>query len=75
MLGLTPMIGVNDTAPETFTLEDAAEVVAWADANDLRLLSMWSLNRDHPGTGLSTTHSGLAQPDYAFTRTFAPFAR
>lgn len=75
MLGLTPMIGVNDTAPETFTLEDAAEVLAWAQANDLRLLSMWSLDRDRPGTGLSPTHSGLAQDPYAFTRVFAPFAR
>ena len=74
MVGVTPMIGLNDTAPETFTLADAAAVVAWADANDIRLLSMWSLNRDHPGTGLSTTHSGIPQEDYAFTRSFASFA-
>ena len=75
LVGLTPMIGINDTAPETFTLEDAAEVLAWADANEIRMLSMWSFQRDHPGTGLSSTASGLAQDDFAFTRLFAPFAR
>lgn len=75
LVGITPMIGLNDTAPETFTLEDAIQVEAWADANDIRLLSMWSLNRDHPGTGLSPTHSGVSETDYAFTRVFAPFAR
>jgi chitinase len=75
MVGLTPMIGRNDTIPETFTLEDAAEVAAWADANDIRLLSLWSLNRDHAGTGVSPTSSGIAQDDFAFTKVFAPFAR
>jgi chitinase len=75
LVGLTPMIGLNDTAPETFTLEDAAEVLAWADANEIRMLSMWSFQRDHPGTGLSSTASGLVQDDFAFTRLLAPFAR
>lgn len=74
-IGLTPMIGRNDTFPETFTLGDAAEVVAWADANDLRLLSMWSLNRDHPGDSLSPTTSGLPEADYAFTATFSTFVK
>lgn len=75
MIGLTPMIGRNDTYPETFTLEDAAEVKAWAEANDLLLLSMWSLNRDHPGDTVSPTNSGLPQADYAFTAIFSAFAR
>ncbi len=74
MVGLTPMIGLNDTAPETFTLADAATVKAWAEANDIRLLSMWSLNRDHPGSGLSPTHSGISQDDLAFCEAFKPFA-
>lgn len=75
LVGLTPMIGVNDTSPETFTAQDAGEVVAWAQANDIRMLSMWSLNRDHAGSGLATTHSGLAQSDFDFTHAFQAFGR
>ena len=39
------------------------------------MLSMWSFQRDHLGTGLSSTASGLVQDDFAFTRLLAPFAR
>jgi len=48
MIGATPMIGLNDVVTETFDLQDAQETVDFALAQGMGLLSMWSLNRDHP---------------------------
>ncbi len=45
-LGITPMIGQNDTPNEQFTIADATTVNAFALANGVGMLSMWSLNRD-----------------------------
>ena len=45
-VGLTPMIGQNDVAGEIFTLKDAQELSAYASAQGIGRLSMWSLNRD-----------------------------
>ena len=76
LVGITPMIGVNDTAGEVFTLQDAAEVRAFADKTPwVGLLAFWSLNRDN-GSGAtdpraSMTHSGIEQKPYKFTRIFS----
>jgi chitinase len=77
-LGITPMIGVNDVAGEVFTLDDARALVAFAKDNPaIERLSMWSVSRDNGSTAgspwASPTGSGLAQPDYAFTRIFDTF--
>lgn len=45
-VGVTPMIGQNDVPGEVFTLQDAADLNAFARENGVGLLSMWSLNRD-----------------------------
>lgn len=45
-IAATPMIGQNDVPGEVFTLDDARRLVAFADAQGLRRLSMWSANRD-----------------------------
>jgi hypothetical protein len=45
-LGITPMIGLNDTPGETFTLANAQALVAFAKASGVGRLSFWSLNRD-----------------------------
>jgi len=77
MLGLTPMIGVNDTGPVT-TVADARTVLAYAERTGLGFLRFWSVNRDNGGcaTGrLSSTCSGIDQQDYAFTRVFAGYRR
>lgn len=75
MIGVTPMIGVNDVATEVFSLENAAQLQSFADSNQLNFLSMWSLNRDHPcDTGLDSNHcSGkdVQTSDYAFSHAFA----
>jgi chitinase len=64
MEGNTPMIGVNDTAAEVFTTQDAGELESFAAANGIQMLSFWSLGRDNSGS------SGTAQSQYQFTNTF-----
>src|SRR5258707_4796265 len=46
MLGLTPMIGVNDNPAEVFTLQDAQTVIGFARHQQMPLLAFWSLERD-----------------------------
>jgi chitinase len=74
-IGVTPMIGMNDVTTEVFTLDDAAEVAAWAAAEGIGRVSMWSLNRDHPcpdqdWVGLDCSSSPDQVTDYAFTAAF-----
>jgi len=76
-VGITPMIGVNDTPGETFTLDDAQVVVnyALANSNVIALLAFWSVGRDNgtcSGT-VSPACSGLAQKDWDFSRIFQKF--
>ncbi|BCY13478.1 glycosyl hydrolase [Actinoplanes sp. L3-i22] len=72
MIGLTPMIGVNDTGAVT-TIADARTLVAYARENGLGFLRFWSVDRDNgacaAGT-LSGTCSGISQDEYAFTTLF-----
>ncbi|MCE9560704.1 MAG: cellulose binding domain-containing protein [Planctomycetes bacterium] len=46
MIGVTPMIGVNDVQTEVFDQQEARELLAWAQSKGIGRLSMWSLNRD-----------------------------
>lgn len=76
-VGITPMIGVNDTAGETFTLDDAQVVLNYAQANSsaVALLAFWSVGRDNgscSGT-VSPLCSGIAQKEWDFTRIFQKF--
>ena len=78
-LGITPMIGVQDSEGETFTLEDAQVVVNYALANSDRisLLSFWSLGRDNGSCfgKVSPFCSGIPQKDWEFTRIFQKFEK
>jgi hypothetical protein len=75
-IGITPMIGMNDSPGETFSLADAETVLKFASAhNDVALLSFWSVGRDSGscvGT-VSPTCSGVAQKDWEFSKTFQKF--
>src|SRR5271165_1542451 len=76
-VGITPMIGVNDSAGETFTLDDAQVVLNYAQANSnvVALLAFWSVGRDNgscSGT-VSPLCSGIAQKDWDFSRIFQKF--
>jgi chitinase len=72
MLGVTPMIGVNDTGGTT-TPADAKTLLAWASSKGLGFVRFWSVNRDNGGCtdgSVRPTCSGIDQDDYAFTSLF-----
>jgi len=78
-VGITPMIGKNDTQNETFTLANATEVLNFANANSwVNMIAMWSANRDNGGcpgqTSASPTCSGLSQGSFAFINTWKSFS-
>jgi hypothetical protein len=68
MVGVTPMLGVNDVATEVFDQAAAAQLVSYATNRDLGLLAFWSMNRDRPG------QSGITQTPYQFTSIFLGFS-
>jgi hypothetical protein len=75
MLGVTPMIGRNDTGP-IFGIADAQKLVTWANSNHIGLLAFWSVGRDNggcPGGGVSPTCSSISQSTYQFTSIFGGF--
>lgn len=78
MIGITPMIGVNDTQDEVFTVADARTVAAFATAHHIGRLSMWSLTRDQQCEGgaqswAAPNCSSVVQTPYAFSNAFEAF--
>ncbi len=77
MLGVTPMIGINDDPGEIFTTADAEKLTGFANEKGLGRLAMWSLNRDAPCPAptqtTSNTCSGVSDPQWAFSSAFAGF--
>ena len=67
MIGVTPMLGVNDAQDEIFDQPAAAKLVSYAETKNFGELAFWSLNRDQPGS------SGIAQTAFQFTESFLPF--
>jgi hypothetical protein len=70
---LTPMIGGNDTAGESFTLQDADEVAAFAIAKGLGGVHYWSYDRDvdcAPGYASPTCNSLGNAGTHGFQRRF-----
>ncbi len=77
-VGITPMIGVNDTNTEIFSLNDAQTVLNFANANSyVSRIAMWSLGRDNGGcagqTWASPSCSGLSQSSFAFSANFRTY--
>ncbi|WP_203863777.1 chitinase, partial [Planobispora rosea] len=75
LLGLTPMIGKNDTGMTT-TQADARKLLAWANANHVGFIGFWSSGRDNggcPDGRVSPTCSGVAQSAWEFTNIFKGF--
>ena len=74
MIGLTPMIGLNDTLPQTFTLDDAALLTDFAIEKGIRQIAMWSFNRDKACDAnaalLADSCSGIGQENFAFSAVF-----
>ncbi|MFD9436225.1 cellulose binding domain-containing protein [Streptomyces sp. NPDC060002] len=78
VVGVTPMIGVNDVTSEIFKVDDAAQLVAFAKAKGLGPLSMWSATRDKQCAGgaenyADATCSSIVQSDSAFSKAFAAY--
>jgi chitinase len=48
LLGATPMIGQNDVSSESFSLQDASTLAAFAQQQRLGRLSFWAAQRDQP---------------------------
>jgi hypothetical protein len=77
LVAVTPMIGANDTAGETFTLADAASVGAFATANRLAGVAWWEMTRDQPCTAGVPAYmcSGVADARWSFSRAFMAATR
>ncbi|HUN31743.1 MAG TPA: cellulose binding domain-containing protein [Trebonia sp.] len=74
-IAVTPMIGVNDTSDEVFTVANAQQLVAFAQSKHLAWLSMWSAGRDNQCSGgaqsyASPTCSSIVQSPFAFSEAF-----
>ncbi|MGW8743464.1 glycoside hydrolase family 18 protein [Streptomyces sp. NPDC055794] len=77
-VSVTPMIGVNDVVSEVFTVEDAGQLVKFAESKGLGGLSMWSATRDKacpggPKPAADATCSSIDQEANAFAKAFAAF--
>ena len=69
-IGLTPMIGVNDTG-EIFNQDSARRVKAFADETEwVKRLSFWSLNRDTGKDGKLDVSSKIKQEPWEFCKIF-----
>jgi hypothetical protein len=78
MIGVTPMIGVNDQSDEVFEFSDASQLLAFAEKVGLAEISMWSLARDQedPNGALSYAEddsSSLVQTPFEFSDIFNAF--
>jgi hypothetical protein len=77
MVGITPMIGQNDSAGEIFSLSNAQQVLSFAESKSIGELAFWEVSRDNGSCAGSTTASprcsGISQNTYDFTNTFKAF--
>ncbi|MBE9608329.1 glycosyl hydrolase family 18 protein [Chitinilyticum piscinae] len=70
LIGITPMIGINDVASEIFTVAHAQKVADFAKKNGVGLLSYWALQRDQAGKGELAIYSGVNSSDFQFWNIF-----
>jgi chitinase len=66
-IAVTPMIGLNDNASETFTPADVDTLTAYAAGNGLAGLHLWSLDRDTPCATTTTYASPTCNSDSGTT--------
>jgi hypothetical protein len=82
MMGITPMIGQNDTENEVFYARDATMLDQYARQNGIGMVADWSLNRDRPKPGANPIDtvanpnwSGIASTDLEFAGLLAKSVR
>ena len=78
MVGVTPMIGVNDQSDEVFEPSDASQLLAFAEQVGMGEIAMWSLARDQedPAGALSYAEdnsSSIVQTPFEFSDIFNAF--
>jgi len=61
MLGVTPMIGENDSSGEVFTPADAKQLLKFVTANEIGRVAMWSETRDRTCPKAVAVHPGVAR--------------
>ncbi len=71
MIGVTPMIGVNDTQSEVFRQADATQLTTFAQQKGLGLLSYWALQRDMAGGSNYNDSSMVNTKAYEFYKIMA----
>ena len=73
LVGVTPMIGLNDVTTEVFDQAAARQLVTFAQQKGIGRISMWSLNRDTASTPKSyvdSTSSSISQTALEFSQIF-----
>ncbi len=74
MVGVTPMIGQNDSSDEVFGLSDASQLIAFAEQKHLASLGFWEVGRDaNACTGSLSDCTNVAQTPYEFSKLFAGY--
>jgi hypothetical protein len=78
MIGVTPMIGLNDVTTETFDQQEARELMAFAQQKGIGRIAMWSLNRDQQNTAGKLSYvdlksSSIVQQPFEFVQIFRSF--
>ena len=75
MLGVTPMLGVNDMKENVFKPAHAKQLVDWAKKKGVGFLSYWSFYRDKacPGKNVNPSCSSIAQNEKEFSKIFSKF--
>jgi chitinase len=70
-IGITPLVGKQDTAPEVFTTGDATTVENFAVGNSqVNRIAFWEVALDQCGSSCS----GTSQSVWQFSHTFEPFS-
>jgi len=74
-VAVTPMIGVNDTSDEIFTVSDASALASFAGSKGMAWTSTWSAGRDKECSGgaksfADATCSSIVQSAWAFSKAF-----
>lgn len=80
LVGVTPMIGLNDVTTETFDQQEARELVAFAQQKGIGRLAMWSLNRDQQSPNgqlgyVDLKSSSILQAPFEFSQIFNTITR
>ena len=78
--GITLMPGIDDYPGKTEVthLSDTQQILSFAQAHGLGLLSIWAIQRDNggcPGTAGASTCSGIAQNTWDFSHVLERFTR